>query len=312
MRTPDPTPSAIPMSASSRRPTATEHVLLLVFAALGAGLLYLAAMQDKGWECWVVGTALLLSGGVMVVPEWRDPFGRGLSRIRVDFTRGTLGLGGTSGSSLPDQVEKPSEAVLPPRAKVPRALASASDQLVAGLKNVDDPLTYWAVFIGLVENEDYGSARAVIEAALERFPRHPKLLISAGYMWARLKDVSKAIELARQAVEIARGQEEHREQFYVAHANLCYYLAGRGEARDRAEALAAGKLASDHADEFTSRHSFKINYGFAQVQFAAARAELADAIVFLARMVTEPLTRADRDEVDQYLQQGVQKLKEMP
>jgi hypothetical protein len=162
--------------------------------------------------------------------------------------------------------------------------------------------------VDLTQRQDYGSASRVIEAALERYPDHPKLLISAGFLWARQKEFSKAIQAAKRAVIGAKDRQEFREQYFLANANLCYYLAERADPKDGAAALQAGKLASDHADEFSNRSSFKINYGFALVRFASSREEMVSGVAFLLELHRREMNAGQRQEVNQYLQFGLGKL----
>lgn len=298
------------MAAAARPPRIAELVLAAVFSGAGLVLLYVAALGEGRWPAWVTGILLLMFAGFAVIPEWRDPFGSGLSRIKVVLSWLSFDLGRDAGpGARASQPEKAPDAVLL-RGRGLRAVIQEDlgARVLEGLRGVGDPLAYWSIAIALMEREDYGSAGLVLDAALERYPDHPKLLISAGYLWARQNEQSKAIQAAKRAIAGARDRDEYREQYYLAHANLCYYLAERGEPRDRAGALEAGRLASEHADEFANRDSFKINYGFAQVRFASSRDELVGGLAFLLELHRRTLSPQHRGEVNQYLQLGLGKL----
>lgn len=300
------------MGDSPRSPRFTDLLISGLFGLTGLALLYLAAFEGKGWEHWAAGMALLILCGLAAIPEWRDSFGSSLRRVRVAFFPGTsleTGDGSREATAL-QHAEKPPESVLPkPVAQqlpVPGAVITAN--VLESLKAIDDALAHWQFAVDLIEKANFGSARDVLESAIERWPDHPKLLISAGYVSARLDDLPKAIEAARRAVAGARDKQEFREQYYVANANLCFYLAKRGNLKDKTTALEAGKLASDHADAFANRHSFKINYGYGLVQFAVTREELVAAAVFLAELRNRRLSDTEKAEVNRYLQTAVGRL----
>lgn len=295
------------MAGSTRAPRTAEIVLGTVFALAGLVLLYVAVFEAGRWPCWVVGFLLLVFSGFAMIPEWRDPFGSGLSRIKVVLSWLSVDIGRDRVPAAPQaQAEKAPDAVHPVQPEL-RAVIQEDfgTRVLAALKHTDDPLAYWSVAVDLTLRQDYGSAATVIDSALERYPEHPKLLISAGYMWARQKELSRAIEAAKRAVAGARDRAEFREQFFLANANLCYYLAERADSRDRASALEAGKLASDHADEFSNRASFRINYGFALIRFASSRDDLVAGVAYLLDLHRRDLKDEERAEVNQYLQLGM-------
>lgn len=300
------------MAAPLRPPRAAEIVLGTVFALAGLVLLYVAAFKEGHWPSWAAGLLLLILAGFAVIPEWRNSFGSNIGRISkialLDWFLVHFRADSTQ-VATPPGAEKPPEALLPAQPGLGAAIKEdLGARVLEGLKDVDDPLAYWSIAVNLMRRQDYGSAGVVIEAALERHPDHPKLLISAGYLWARQSDYSKAIQAAKRAAAGAKDREDFREQYYLANANLCYYLAERADARDRTSALEAGRLASDHADEFSSRDSFKINYGFAQVRFASSREEVVQAVSFLLDLHRRDLNPQQRVEVNQYLQLGFGKL----
>ncbi|HWK89640.1 MAG TPA: hypothetical protein VNP72_06575, partial [Longimicrobium sp.] len=178
----------------------------MLFALVAVALLYLAAVEDRGWICWAGGSILLLFLPLTVIPEWRDSFGSGLGRIRVRSGSVVVQTGRDARDmAIVPAPEKAPERVLPVNAPARSAIAEdLSPRILDGLKHVTDPLVYWSLAVGLIRNENYGSARAVLDAGLERDPYHPKLLISAGYLWARLNEQSRAIEAATRAVAGAR------------------------------------------------------------------------------------------------------------
>ncbi len=167
------------MTTPARYPRTAEILLGTVFMLAGLALLYVAAFERGRWPSWVVGLLLLLFAGFAVIPEWRDPFGSGLSRIKVVLSWLSVDIGrDTSPAATPPEAEKVPDAVLPAQPGLRAAIQEdLGTHVLEGLKEVDDPLAYWSIAVNLIRRQDYGSAGAVIEAALERYPDHPKLLI---------------------------------------------------------------------------------------------------------------------------------------
>ena len=179
-------------------------------------------------------------------------------------------------------------------------LVEVFEQLAPPIENI------WGWAIAEAKNNNYTKSQTILTAGLTKHSDDPRLLITSGAVSSKLRKTESALQAYRKAITVSEDKPEFIEQYYLANSNLCFLLALLKQHQD--EAIKAGKKSSDHADQFENRDSFRINYGFALLQFANDDKSLLDAMTYLIQLHQYELSPEERLEVNGYIVHGAKQL----
>lgn len=295
------------MSHPGRGTRVTVIVAGVVMLAIAAGTAVAVIAEERPGGLLMIALLFGFIGCAVIMPQWRET---GI-RFTSSLVSGETGPRERRRPPEDTEVERPVGEELDDEEELTQLEASFDNvehDIIHELVGAQDPDTVWRLVRRAMEQNEFGRARAICDAALDEYGDHPKFLITSGYLARQAGDVAKAIREQEKAIDASDVEGEFREQYYVASSNLAYYLALQRHNRDRA--LEVGRRAAKVADEFDDRDSFAINHAYARLRFARDSDELTDAVKHLAALHDRDLSAAEIREVNRYIREGLDQMEE--